>query len=219
MISHLGVVDIYTLLEGLFWTVVLSSVSFVGGAIIGVVLLVLRLSAWSPLRSFAWCLVQIVQGIPLLGHLFLVFFGLPLLGIDVPPLLAAGISLSVFAGAYFCDIWLGAVNSLPQGQSEAARALGLKRFKQFQLVIFPQALAIAIPPTIGFVVQLIKNTSIASIAGVVELSRTGQIISSATYEVFIVYTAVCALYFAICYPVTIFSRFLERRINVRHRTA
>jgi len=154
-----------------------------------------------------------LQGTPLLGLLLLMFFGLALFGYDVAAWVAATIGLSVYGSAFLSDIWDGAVRAVPKGQWEASRALGLSSGLRFRLVILPQAFTISIPPTVGFLVQLLKNTSVASITGVVELSRDAQIVSSSTFEFFRVYAAVCGLYFLLCYPLTWYSRRLETSLK------
>ena len=131
----------------------------------------------------------------------LVFFGLALFGIDVPRWLAATVALSIYGSAFLAEIWRGAVEAMPEGQWEASGALGLAAGHQLRFVVLPQALTIAIPPTVGFLVQLIKNTSLASIIGLVELSREAQLVNGATFAPFAVYGCTSMLYFALCFPV------------------
>jgi polar amino acid transport system permease protein len=139
-----------------------------------------------------------------------------LFDIDVPRWLAATLALSIYGSAFLSEIWRGAVEAIPKGQWEASAALGMKLHQQLRLVVLPQALTIAIPPTVGFLVQLIKNTSLASIIGLIELSREAQLINGATFAPFLVYFCTSALYFALCYPLTALSRRLEaRRVHAR----
>jgi polar amino acid transport system permease protein len=210
MFRSFGIDEFLLLAEGLRWTLALTALAFVGGGILGLALLVLRIAPLKALRFLAVGWIQAIQGTPLLGTLFVIFFGLPLFGFDVSRWLAATAALSVYASAFLAEIWRGAVAAIPAGQWEAAAALGLPRLAQLRLVVLPQALTIAIPPTVGFLVQLIKNTSLASIIGLVELSRRAQLVNGATFAPFIVYGVTALLYFCLCFPLTRWSRALER---------
>ena len=213
MFRSFGFSEFLLLLDGLRWTVALTAVAFAGGGLVGLLLLALRAAPARPLRWLATGWIQAVQGTPLLGLLFVIFFGLPLLvGFDVSRWIAAAVALSVYGSAFLAEIWRGAVEAIPKGQWEASAALGLTRLRQFRLIILPQALAIAIPPTVGFLVQLIKNTSLASIIGMIELSRRAQMINSTSFEPFLVFGLTALLYFCVCFPLTRFSRRLERRL-------
>lgn len=212
MIRGLSPNDVLLLLRGLGFTALLTVIAFVGSAIAGLIFLAALVGRTKAPRILANGIILAIQGIPLLGILFLIFFGLALINFDISRWLAAMVALSIYGGAYLADIWRGAVESIPKGQWESAAALGLRRARTLRLVIYPQAFAVAIPPTVGFLVQLIKNTSLASVIGVVELTRMGAIVNGATFRPFIVYGAVCVLYFALCYPLTCLSRLLERRL-------
>ena len=209
MFRQFGLNEFLMLASGLEWTAGLTLLAFAGSFALGLLLLMLRVARAKPLRWIAVAWINAVQGTPLLGLLFIVFFGLPMFGWDVPRVLAATVALSVYGSAFLADIWRGAVEAIPTGQWEASAALGLSRWLQMRLVILPQAFTIAIPPTVGFLVQLIKNTSLASVIGVIELSREAQLVNGATFAPFIVYACVCGLYFVLCYPLTAWSRLLE----------
>jgi len=211
MFRGFGWNEFLVLLDGLKWTVAISAVTFAGGGALGLVVLFLRVAPPRALRWLAVGYIQAIQGTPLLGHLFIVFFGLPLLGFGVSRWFAVTVAMSIYASAFLAEIWRGAVQAIPKGQWEAGSAIGLSLFKQFRLVILPQALTIAIPPTIGFMVQIVKNTSLSSIIGFVELSRRAQLVNSTTFEPFIVYGVTAVLYFCLCFPMTRWSRALERR--------
>jgi polar amino acid transport system permease protein len=211
MFRQFGINEFLMLASGLEWTAGLTLAAFAGSFALGLLLLLMRIARAAPLRAVAVAWINAVQGTPLLGHLFLIFFGLALFGWDVPRWMAATTALSIYGSAFLADIWRGAVQAVPQGQWEASAALGLKRLRQLRLVILPQAFTIAIPPTVGFLVQLIKNTSLASVIGVVELSREAQLVNGATFAPFLVYACVCGLYFVLCYPLTAWSRLLEAK--------
>jgi polar amino acid transport system permease protein len=211
MFRHFGPTEFLLLATGLRWTAALTALAFAGSLSLGLLILLLRVSHRRLLRWGAILWIQLVQGTPLLGQLFLIFFGLALFGIDIPRWLAATIAFSVYGSAFLAEIWRGAVEAIPKGQWEASASLGLTFARQLRLVVLPQALTIAIPPTIGFLVQLVKNTSLASIIGLIELSREAQLVNGATFAPFAVYLCTSALYFALCFPLTALSRRLERR--------
>lgn len=196
------------------WTLLLSAIAFAGGGVLGLTLLVLRVSRSAAAREAVKLYIELFQGTPLLMQLFLVFFGLPLLGIEVSPWLAATVSLSLYASAYLVEIWRGAVDAVPQGQWDASASLGMHYLAQLRLVILPQALRLAVPPTVGFLVQLVKSTALASIIGYSELTKTAQILTNATFQPFVIYTLVALIYFVMCYPLTAAARRLERRLAV-----
>lgn len=210
---QLGPNHLYYLLDAAKWTIVLSLLAFAGGAVLGLALALARVSRLRLLRALASGYIQAVQGTPLLIVLFLSYYGLGILGFKLNPLVAAGVSLTLYAGAFLGEIWRGCIEAVPKTQWEASDCLGLNRFQQYAYVILPQSLRIAIPPTVGFMVQIVKNTSLASVIGFVELSRAGQIVNNSTFEPFIVFGAVGAIYFAICYPLSLTSRYLERKMN------
>jgi len=194
------------------WTLLLSAIAFAGGGIGGLALLVLRVSRNAASREAVKLYIELFQGTPLLMQLFLVFFGLPLLGVEVSPWLAATVSLSLYASAYLVEIWRGCVDSVPLGQWDASASLGMRYLAQLRLVILPQALRLAVPPTVGFLVQLVKSTALASIIGYSELTKTAQILTNATFRPFVIYALVALIYFALCYPLTAAARLLERRL-------
>ncbi len=201
------------LIEAARWTILLSVIAFVGGAIVGLPIALMRVSRSAALRGIAWGYIQIIQGTPLLIVLFLSYFGLGILGYKLDPLVAAGISFTFYAAAFLGEIWRGCIEAVPKTQWEASDCLGLNSFQQYAYVILPQALRIAIPPTVGFMVQIVKNTSLASVIGFVELARAGQIVNNSTFEPFAIFTAVAANYFALCYPLSVAARTLERRAH------
>lgn len=195
------------------WTVLLSLIAFAGGALVGLPIALMRVSPNNALRIVASGYIQLIQGTPLLILLFLTYFGLGILGYKLAPLVAAGLALTLYAAAFLGEIWRGCIEAVPRTQWEASDCLGLDRFQQYAYVILPQAFKMAIPPTVGFMVQIVKNTSLASVVGFVELARAGQIVNNSTFEPFIIFCIVAAIYFAMCYPLSLASRFLERRAN------
>jgi polar amino acid transport system permease protein len=194
------------------WTVLLSLVSFFAGGAVGLLLLVMRVSRSRVLRALVRVYVEVFQGTPLLLQLFIVFFGLPLVGVDVSPWVAATIGLTFFTSAYLAEIWRGCVEAVPKGQWEASESLAMNYFEQLRHVILPQAARIAVAPTVGFGVQAIKDTALVSIIGFAELTKVGTEISNATFKPFLVYGLVALIYFALCYPLTRYARTLQRTL-------
>lgn len=199
------------------WTVLLSLVAFVGGGIVGLVVLYARIARSVWLQRLGMLHIELFQGTPLLMQLFLIFFGLPLLGLDVSPWAAASVSLTLWTSAFLAEIWRGCVESIPKGQWEASSSLAMSFLEQLRHVILPQALRIAVPPTVGFSVQVVKGTALTSIIGFVELSKASTIITNATFEPFTVYGFAALIYFALCWPLSKSSQLLERKLNVAHR--
>ncbi|QIB35975.1 amino acid ABC transporter permease [Ancylobacter pratisalsi] len=199
------------------WTVALSIVSFIGGGLVGAGLLFARIGKGRAGQILVRTYVELFQGTPLLMQLFLAFFGLGLFGIDVPAWLAAGLALILWTAAFLTEIWRGCVESIAKGQWEASSSLGMGYIQQMRHVILPQALKIAVPPTVGFSVQVVKGTALTSIIGFVELSKAGTIVTNATFEPFTVYGVVALIYFCLCWPLSKSSQILERKLNVAHR--
>jgi polar amino acid transport system permease protein len=195
------------------WTVALSLVAFIGGGLVGLALLVLRLSKLPLADKFVGGYVQLFQGTPLLMQLFLSYFGIALFGINTSAWVAAAVALTLYTSAFLTEIWRGCVNAIPKGQWEAAESLALNFGEQLRYVVLPQAVKIAIPPTVGFLVQVIKGTALASVIGFVELTKAGTMITNATFKPFLVYSCLALMYFALCFPVSLYARRLERKLN------
>jgi polar amino acid transport system permease protein len=196
------------------WTIILSLIAFASGGIVGLILLFMRTSQIRPLEWSTKTYIEFFQGTPLLMQLFLFFFGVALFGIEVSPLLAAWLALTFWTSAFLTEIWRGCVEAIPRGQWEASGSLALTYLEQMRYVILPQAMRIAIAPTVGFSVQVIKGTALASIIGFIELTKAGTMINNATFRPFLVYALVAMIYFCLCFPLSWFSKKLESRLNV-----
>ena len=214
MMREVSPIDVWYLILAMRWTILLTLLALAGGGAIGLVVAACAASGSALLRMIGRGYVGLVQGIPLLAWLFIFYFGLSILGYSLPAWVAATLGFSVYAGAFLGEIWRGALISIPKTQWEAGRSIGLKFLEQLRYVIIPQAVRVAIPPTVGFTVQLIKNTSLAAVIGFVELTREGQLTTAATFQPFIVYLIVAVLYFSLCYPLTVYSKALERTRRV-----
>jgi len=206
-------VIISNLLLATRWTIALSLMAFVCGGAVGLLLLFARMSGFRTLQRFVFLYVEFFQGTPLLMQLFMLFFGVALFGIEISPWMAASLALTFWTSAFLTEIWRGCVESVPKGQWEAGASVALTYVEQMRYVILPQALRIAVPPTVGFSVQVIKGTALASIIGFVELTRAGTMINNATFRPFLVYSIVGLIYFALCYPLSLLAKSLERRLN------
>jgi polar amino acid transport system permease protein len=212
-----GTGDFVYLLLAARWTILLSVLAFAGGSIIGMAIALMRISASRVARGIAIGFIRVFQGTPLLIQLFLVFFGGDLIGVPLGAWLSAALGLSLNAGAFLGEIWRGCIQAVPKGQFEAARSLGLHYGPLMWKVVLPQALRLAVPPTVGFGVNLVKSTSLAAIIGFVELTRAGQQINNATFRPFLIFGIVGAIYFVLCWPLTLAAGRLEKRLAAAYR--
>jgi polar amino acid transport system permease protein len=211
----LNVNQILFLLQGTGWTLVLSVIAALGGGFIGLLVALARTSAFAPIRLTSGAFVRVGQGIPLPVLMFLCYFGLAVAGIDLPALVAASISMIIFTAVYLGEIWRGCIEAVPKPQWEAAESLGLSRVQRMIDVVLPQALRIATPPSIGFMVQIVKSTSYSVVIGFLDLTQAGRIVSNAIFEPFLVFTMVGLIYFALCHPLSRLSRRFESRLRAR----
>lgn len=210
----LSIADVWLILGAIRWTAALALTAFVLGSLLGLCVALARTSQMRWLRALAHAYTVLIQGTPLLGILFLLYFGVPMLvGIQINAFLAASIAFSLSAAAFLGDIWRGCIQAVSQGQWEAAQALGIPRWKVMTHVVWPQASRIALPPTVGYLVQLIKNTSLAALVGLIELTRAGQIVAGSTLKYLPVFCAVALCYFAVCYPLARLALKMEGRLH------
>lgn len=213
MIREFGPNDIVFMLEAARWTIGLALVAMVVGGLLGLIVAILRVVAFKPANWLAIGYINIVQGTPLLGQLFILFFGLPLFGIQVGAWEAAVAALSINASAFFGEIWRGSLQSVSQRQWEAGASLGLNYWQRLTSVILPQAVRISIPPTVGYLMQLVKDTSLTALIGFIELTRASQILSAATFEPLLIYGLAAVCYFVICFSLSQLSQHLEKKIH------
>ncbi|CAH1693879.1 ABC transporter permease protein [Hyphomicrobiales bacterium] len=213
----MGQSEFIFLLIGLKWTVLLSAVGFAGGGMTGLGVALARTSGRPWLERTTAGYIAVFQGTPLLMQLFVVYYGLALIGLKLDAWIAVAIGFTLHASAYLGEIWRGSIDAVPKGQTEAAKALSLSYVSRMKDVILPQALRISLPATIGFLVQLIKGTSLASIVGFLELTRAGNIISNQIFQPILVFGIVGALYFLMCWPLSLAGARLERQLAVATR--
>ncbi|MBA4219404.1 amino acid ABC transporter permease [Bosea vestrisii] len=205
------------LLTGLKWTVALSVVGFVGGGVAGLAVALARTSELPLLERVTAGYIALFQGTPLLMQLFVVYYGLALIGLKLDAWVAVSIGFTLHASAYLGEIWRGSIEAVPKGQTEAAKALSLGYVSRMKDVILPQAIRISLPATIGFLVQLIKGTSLAAIVGFTELTRAGNIISNQIFAPLLVFGIVGVLYFIMCWPLSLYGARLERQFATTTR--
>jgi polar amino acid transport system permease protein len=212
--------ELLYVLRGLGWTLALSAMALSAGSVGGVVIAMARQSNMRLLRVLAGGYILLLQGTPVLMQLFLAFYGLAVLsGVQMDPWPAVILTFTLYAAAFLGEIWRAALEAVPRSQSEAARALGLRWLVILLRVVAPQAVRLAIPPTVGFLVQLVKSTAVASIIGFVELTRAGQLMVNVTFRPMLIYPLVAMLYFAICWPISLLASRLERRLDAGRRPA
>jgi polar amino acid transport system permease protein len=213
----LGPNEVLFILAAARWTLLLSVAAFAGGAVGGIIIALMRSGQIRALRWIAFGYIKLFQGTPLLMQLFLAFFVPGIFGIDVDPWGAAALGLSLHASAFLGEIWRGSIEVVPKGQWEASAALGLRYWSQMRLIVLPQAFPISIAPTVGFLVQLIKATSLASIIGFVELTRAAQVINNAVFQPFTIFGLVGLTYFILCWPLSAYSKRMERKLVLASR--
>jgi polar amino acid transport system permease protein len=213
VIREFSATDFWFLVLTARWTVLLALIAFVGGGVVGLGIAILRVARGRALRAVTTMYIRLFQGTPLLMQLYLVYFGATFLGIRADAWTSAALGLTLYSSAFLGEIWRGCIQAIPRGQWEASDALALGYLRQLRFVILPQALRIAIPPTVGFLVQILKGTSLASIIGFTELTRAAQVVNNATFRPFLVYATVTLLYFLLCWPLSWWSQRLERRLD------
>ncbi len=211
-----GVV-LFQLLHATQFTIYLSLIAFLCGGLIGACIAFLRILPAKSLRWLSIAYIWLFQSTPLLMLLFILGLGFPrLFEIDVNPWTAAIVALTIYASAYFADVWRGALESIPKGQWEGGYSLGLRFSVVLRRIVLPQAIRAAIAPTVGLMVQIIKGTSLAYIIGFNDLMAIGKRWANAPVEgtePFIIFPLMALIYFALCFPLSLWSRRLEVRLG------
>ena len=216
--------DIWTLLLDSFWpmvlaglrgTIPLSLASFALGLVIALGMALLRLSRNVVLRGIARFYISVIRGTPLLVQLFVIFYGLPAVGVVIDPFPAAVIAFSLNVGGYAAEVIRAAILSVPRGQWEAAHVVGLSRRKTLTRIILPQAARVSVPPLSNTFISLVKDSSLASLILVTELFRQAQNIAAFSYEFMAVYLEAALIYWLFCLVLSAGQGVLERRLD-RH---
>ncbi|MCG8639845.1 MAG: amino acid ABC transporter permease [Desulfobacterales bacterium] len=201
-------------LKGLWMTVQIAFISLVSCTILGFVLGIFRSGRNLVIKRLIGVYVSFVRGTPFVVQVFIIFFILPEWGIQLEAFPAALLAMTIMGSAFICEIVAGGISSIPRGQWEAAASSGLSLVQQLRLVILPQAMKVILPPLVGQYVLLIKDTSVVSVIGVMELTRVGWVTVVRIPEGLMVFSLVGALYFVISYPLILLSNYLERKVAV-----
>ncbi len=199
-------------LKGLWMTSKIAFISLVTCTLIGFILGIFRSSDSTILKRVVGVYVAFVRGTPFVVQIFIVFFILPEWGIQLEAFTAALLAMAIMGSAFICEIVAGGINSIPKGQWEAATSSGLNGIQKLRLVIIPQAMKVILPPLVGQYVLLIKDTSVVSVIGIMELTRVGWVTVVRIPEGLMVFTLVGFLYFIISYPLILLSNYLEKRM-------
>jgi len=215
MFEELGVEHLQMIIKGGCVTIEICVIAVLVGVGSGFLVGLMGSGKYAVLRWATNLYVGVIRGIPILLLIFFSYFGVPLLlpGGDVPEFVAAIIALSLFASAYIGEIVRGSINAIPTGQVQAAEALGMRYWTYQFSVILPQAIRLMVPPGVGFLVVLIKDSSLVAVIGLMDLTRAGKITASLTARPISAYLIVGALYFVICYFVSEFGKRYERRLR------
>lgn len=206
--------SLYPMIEGaLKYTIPLTLISFVLGLILAVLTALARLSHIKVLNIIARVYVSIIRGTPLLVQLFIIFYGLPNLGLTIDPFPSAVIGFSLSMGAYASEIIRAAILSIPKGQWEAAYSIGMSYPKALQRVVLPQAARVSIPPLSNSFISLVKDTSLASLILVTEMFRRAQEIAATNYEFLLLYSEAALMYWIICFLLSVAQGRIEARLD------
>ncbi|MCZ8097393.1 MAG: amino acid ABC transporter permease [Burkholderiales bacterium] len=206
--------EVWFLVMAARWTILLSLLAFVFGGLAGLVLAIARIAPWKPLRFVVSLWIQVIQATPMLMLLLLLYFGVNMLGVRIDAWTAAVLSFTIGTSAYLAEIWRGCIQAVPKGQWEAAKALALDFKRTLALIVIPQAVRMALPPTVGYMVQVVKGTSLAALIGFTELAKAGAQMNTVTFQPVAVFGTVSIIYFAICFPLSMLARHLEKKLQV-----
>lgn len=209
---HILFANFSFLLQGASVTLALTAVCVVLASLIGMVVAVTRSYGGLPVRTLAMIYLYLMRGTPLLVMVFAAYYVLPYAGIDVNPATGGVLVVSLYFGAYMSEVFRAALGSVPRGQWDAGRALGMHGLRLMWLVIMPQALRLAGPPFVNTCIMLVKGTSLVSVIGLAELTMTGREVVERTLAPFQVFGGVAAIYFVICYALSLCGKALEARL-------
>ncbi|AIM16115.1 MULTISPECIES: amino acid ABC transporter permease [Neobacillus] len=211
---EIAVSSLQPMLEGaLLYTIPLTILSFIIGLILAILTALARISHVKILQGIARVYVSIIRGTPLLVQLFIIFYGLPNLGVTLDPFVSAVIGFSLSVGAYASEIIRAAILSIPKGQWEAAFSIGMTYTQALKRIILPQAARVSIPPLSNSFISLVKDTSLASLVLVTEMFRRAQEIASRNYEFLLVYSEAALIYWIICFFLSILQQYMESRLD------
>ena len=196
------------------YTLLISVFGIGLGLVIGTLICAARLSPYIWLRRFAMLWVSFLRGVPLLVQLLVFYYTLPVIGLDVPAMVAAVVTVGICASAYISEIWRGAIAALPKGQSEAAIAIGMTPRDIWTRIILPQAFSLSLPALINELILLVKASSLVSVVGILEITRASQAQAATTFRPLEVYIAAAVIYLAINLCLAVLGRYLEHRTSI-----
>jgi L-cystine transport system permease protein len=201
------------ILEGAWYTIMIAIVSMAFSLVLGLFIALARMSKLRLMSIPARIFISFMRGTPLLVILFILYFGLPMLGIELKPLTAAIIGISVHFSAYSAEIIRSAISSVPKGQWEAAETLRMTYWQTMRRIILPQATRIALPPLSSVFMDIIKGTSLAMVITVSEMFYRAKVVVGQTYESLTLYILVAFIYWGLCVIVTLLQDYLEKKAN------
>lgn len=196
------------------FTLLISGLGIVLGLVIGALVCAAALSPWKPLRWLAALWVSFLRGVPLLVQLLLVYYLLPVVGVNVPAMVAAVVTVGICASAYISEIWRGAITALPQGQAEAGVAIGMTPVSIWMRIVLPQAVVLSLPALINELILLVKVSSLVSVVGIIEITRASQAQAATTFRHLETYVAAAFIYLLINLCLAALGRYLEHRTAV-----
>lgn len=208
-----GIKHLLPLFNGMLVTLQICLITLALGTLLGILAGIAVTSKNKVLSAISRFYINFIRGIPLLVILFMIFFGIPMItDADVSSFMASVFSLTFYSGAYIAEIVRGSIQSIPKGQTEAANALGMTSWQCMRIVILPQAVRVMLPPLVGFFISLIKDSSLISAIGYIDLTRAGKIVGNLTMNPLLSFVFVAMFYFAICYSLSKLSKYLEKRM-------
>ena len=206
-----------TLLQGAWLTILVSLLSFGLALLFGLIFGLMRLSRLLPVRIVAAIYIQFIRGTPLLLQLFFIYYVLPYAGITLTPFVSGVIGLTMNYSAYMAEVFRSGIQAIPKGQTEAGQSIGMSRRLLMQRIILPQAFRIIIPPLGNFFVSIFKDSALVSVITMRDLMFSGELLASATFKHFEIFTMVAVIYFLISYPTAKFVEWIEAKLDISKR--
>ena len=206
-----------SLLQGALLTITVSLLAFGLALVFGLIIGIARISRLMPLRMLAACYIQFIRGTPLLLQLFFIYYVLPYVGIVLTPFISGAIGLTLNYAAYMAEVFRSGIQAIPKGQWEAGSSVGMSRRLLMRRIILPQAVRIIIPSLGNFFVSIFKDSALVSVITMRDLMFSGELLASATYKHFEIFTEVAVIYFLISYPTAKFVEWIEAKVDITKR--
>ncbi|HUD61343.1 MAG TPA: ectoine/hydroxyectoine ABC transporter permease subunit EhuD [Acetobacteraceae bacterium] len=206
-----------SLLQGALLTIAVSLLAFGLALVLGLATGLARISRLTVLRVVAGCYIQFIRGTPLLLQLFFIYYVLPYAGIVLSPFVSGAMGLTLNYAAYMAEVFRSGIQAIPKGQWEAGASVGMSRRLMLRRIILPQAIRIIVPSIGNFFVSIFKDSALVSVITMRDLMFSGQLLASATYKHFEIFTMVAVIYFMISYPTAKFVEWVEARIDITRR--